>query len=120
MGSNNKVMLAEDDLTMQSVLRTLLEIEGFLVSIAPVRQSQEDLLRFIRSEQPDVVLLDVHLGDTNGVDLLRLVREDPNLTRTRIIMTSGMDMQDHCMAAGADGFLLKPFMPDELLQKLRG
>lgn len=120
MGSNNKVMLAEDDLTMRSVLRTLLEIEGFTVSVASVRRSEEEILGSIRSEHPDVVLLDVHLGDTNGLDVLRLVREDPGLSQTRIIMTSGMDMQDKCMAAGADGFILKPFMPDELIQKLRG
>jgi len=115
-----KVMLAEDDQSMQSVLCTLLEIEGFDVLSPPVRASQEELINFIRSERPDVVLLDYHLGDISGLDVLRGVREDPAISNTRVIMTSGMDMQSRCQAAGADGFILKPFMPDELIQKLRG
>ena len=113
-------MLAEDDLTMQAVLRTLLELEGFIVSTVPVRQSKEDMLSFIRSEHPQVVLLDVHLGEISGFEVLRQVRDDPELSETRIIMTSGMDVQDRCLAEGANGFILKPFMPDELIQKLRG
>jgi CheY-like chemotaxis protein len=35
-------------------------------------------------------------------------------------MTSGMDMKDQCLNAGANGFIMKPFMPDELIKKLRG
>jgi CheY-like chemotaxis protein len=119
---NSKVMLAEDDETMVTVLQTLLEIEGFIVAVAPVQKGQAkvNLLDFIRKEQPDVMLLDYHLGETSGLDVLHQLREDPTTTRTRIIMTSGMDVQDKCLAAGADDFVLKPFMPDELIMKLRG
>lgn len=120
MGPNSKVILAEDDLTMQTVLRTLLELEGFAVSIAPIHQSQEALFSFIRSEHPDAILLDVHLGETSGFEVLRQIRQDPVTSQIRIIMTSGMDVHDRCLAAGADGFVLKPFMPDELIQKLHG
>jgi len=35
-------------------------------------------------------------------------------------MTSGMDVKERCLEAGADAFLLKPYMPDELMAKLRG
>jgi len=117
---NSKVMLVEDDKTMQSVLRTLLELEGFSVAVAPVQKNQVDVLRYIREEQPDIMLLDYHLGDVSGLDLLQLVRQDAASTHLRIIMTSGLDVQDRCLEAGADEFLLKPFMPDELIKKLRG
>jgi DNA-binding response OmpR family regulator len=120
MGPTRKVMLVEDDLTMQAVLRTLLEIEGFAVTVAPLRHDIADLLGSIHVEQPDILLLDYHLGDTNGLDVLRRLRADQDSSRTRVIMTSGMDLQERCLAAGADGFILKPFMPDELIQKLRG
>lgn len=106
---------------MQAVLRTLLELEGFQVIQAGHLLTAEALLAAIQAEQPDTILLDVHLRNSvSGVDLLRALRGIPELPRTRVVMTSGMAMEEECMAAGADDFLLKPFMPDELIQKLRG
>ena len=106
---------------MQAVLRTLLELEGFQVIQGGDLLTAEALLEAIQSEQPDTILLDVHLkNDVSGVDLLRALRVMPNLPKTRVVMTSGMAMEAECMAAGADDFLLKPFMPDELIKKLRG
>lgn len=121
MGTDPKVMLVEDDPSMQAVLRTLLELEGFTVIQAGDVLTAEALLATIQAEQPDAILLDVHLrSNVNGVDLLREMRGIPGLPKTRVVMTSGMAMEEQCMAAGADDFLLKPFMPDELIQKLRG
>lgn len=121
MGTDPKVMLVEDDPSMQAVLRTLLELEGFTVIQAGDALTAEALLATIQAEQPDAILLDVHLrSNVNGVDLLRALRVMPNLPKTRVVMTSGMAMEEQCMAAGADDFLLKPFMPDELIKKLRG
>jgi CheY-like chemotaxis protein len=121
MGTEPKVMLVEDDPSMQAVLRTLLELEGFQVFQAGDTLTAEALLAVIQAEQPDSILLDVHLrNNVNGVDLMRELRENPGLPKTRVVMTSGMAMEEECMAAGADDFLLKPFMPDELIQKLRG
>jgi CheY-like chemotaxis protein len=116
----HSVLLVEDDSTMQSVLSTLLELEGYQVSLAPDRKGQADLLEFIKSHQPDVMLLDVHLREANGVELLTELRRDPALAHVRVVMTSGMDFKDKCMQAGANDFLLKPYMPDELLDKLHG
>jgi CheY-like chemotaxis protein len=116
----NKVILVEDDATMQAVLRTLLEIEGFNVALAPDRKGQHELVLFIKAENPDVVLLDVHLRETSGIEILRELRLDPAFATTRVIMTSGLDMKDKCIAAGANSFLMKPYMPDELINKLRG
>lgn len=116
---NNKVMLAEDDVTMQTVLQTLLEIEGFTVALAPVKENQTKLIGAVRAERPDVLLLDYRLGNISGLDILRLLRENTDTAQTRVIMISGMDMQDYCLTAGADDFILKPFMPEELILKLR-
>jgi DNA-binding response OmpR family regulator len=116
----SKVILVEDDASMQAVLRTLLEIEGFQVVTAPILQNQQELVRFIMDEKSDVILLDVYLRDSSGIDLLRELRKDRDFAATRVIMTSGMAVKERCLAAGADGFLLKPFMPDELIEKLRG
>jgi len=118
-----RLMLVEDDLSMQSLLRTLLELEGFQV-LVPSNQLEGELLATIVSEKPDVILLDVHLRDANGLDVLRKLRQVEGdavpARHTRVIMTSGMDVSDQCLAAGADSFLLKPYMPTELIRKLKG
>lgn len=115
-----KILLVEDDRTMQTVLQTLLELEGYQVVTVPDRRSQAEIIDFIRDEKPDVILLDVHLYESSGIEVLCVLRQDEQFTHTRIVMTSGLDTKDVCLAAGADSFLLKPYMPDELLEKLRG
>ncbi len=120
MATSNKIMLVEDDATMQAVLRTLLEIEGFQVALAPAKHQLDELVQSIRDAKPDVLLLDVHLRDISGYDVLQRVREDAGISKLRVIMTSGMDVKDRCIAAGADDFLMKPYMPDELMKKLHG
>ncbi|NLG97309.1 MAG: response regulator [Chloroflexi bacterium] len=115
-----KIILIEDDSSMQSILQTLLELEGFQVVTAGDRRSESELLDLIRQEQPDIILLDVFLKDgASGIDLLRKVRSDESISKTRVVMTSGMDLRDECIQSGASDFLLKPYMPVELLDKLR-
>jgi CheY-like chemotaxis protein len=73
----------------------------------------------IREENPKILLLDVYLRDIYGLDILRAVRSDPDLNQIHIVMTSGMPLKDECIAGGADAFLMKPYMPDDLIQILR-
>jgi DNA-binding response OmpR family regulator len=111
-----KVLLAEDDITMVSLLKTLLSMEGYQVET--LLDKDGDLLENIRSENPDFMLLDIFLGDENGIDIVREMRKIPDLKAVKVIMTSGIDKTEECLAAGADDFLLKPYMPEELIQKL--
>lgn len=114
-------MLVEDDATMQAVLRTLLELEGFQVSVAPDKKEIVDIIQSIRDAHPDIILLDVHLHKASGFDVLQQLRQDSDagMKQTRVIMSSGSDVKDQCLKAGADDFLMKPYMPDELIGKLR-
>ena len=103
-----KIMLIEDDPTMLSLLKTLLQLEKFeTVTLG----EQENALDAIYRDRPDAILLDVHLAQGNGVDLLREIRSDPSLHNIYVIMQSGMNLATECTAAGADNFLLKPYMP---------
>lgn len=109
-----KVMLAEDDATMLSLLRTLLGMEGFeTVTLG------DDVLESLRHENPDIVLMDVNLTHGNGIDYLRLIRQDAKLRDLYIIMSSGMLLETECLAAGANAFLMKPYMPDMLIAAIK-
>ncbi len=114
-----KVMLVEDDATMVALLQTLLGMEGFDVYSAPLDLGVTEMLALLRQEQPRVVLVDVHLRQMSGFDLLQAIRQDEQLHATRVLMSSGMDVSARCKEAGADGFILKPYMPDDLMNKIR-
>jgi DNA-binding response OmpR family regulator len=107
-----KVMIVDDDRTMVSLLRTLFELQGYEVLSALQRKAVAEMLR---EHKPEVVLMDVFLSGLDGLELLREMRAEPDLAGVRVIMTSGMDVEDRALEAGADGFLLKPYTPDQLL-----
>ena len=111
-----KVLLAEDDITMVSLLTTLLKMEGFSVVAL---QADADVPAAVRTEQPDILLLDVHLLRQSGFDILDTIRSSEDTAGTRVVMSSGADVRDECMKHGANGFLLKPYMPDELITILK-
>jgi DNA-binding response OmpR family regulator len=111
-----KVMLVEDDPTMLSLLDTLLEIEGF--EVAQIFDF-ENVIEEVRMASPDVILMDVHIHDIDGKEILANLRADDGFGETKIIMSSGMDFRHECLAKGANDFILKPYMPDELINKIK-
>jgi DNA-binding response OmpR family regulator len=113
-----KVVLIEDDAEMRNLLRTLLEIEGFQV-INYTQTNEREIREALRADRPDIVLLDVHLRSVNGIDILHHIRQDENIRGLQVIMTSGMEVSQSCLDAGADGFILKPYMPSDLIDLIR-
>jgi DNA-binding response OmpR family regulator len=111
-----KVMIVDDDRTMNSLLKTLLELDGFAVVLAP---HGEMVLPTALSEKPDAVLMDVHIADADGMELLKQIRLHPLLAKLPVIMSSGMDMEYECRLIGANAFILKPYPPDELSSTLK-
>jgi DNA-binding response OmpR family regulator len=114
----HKVMLVEDDRTMASLLRVLFEMEGYQVFVWEGNNgttSEEEILRDIQGVRPDLLLLDAHVYNIEGLNLLRQLRQNPQQKDIHILVTSGLDLSRECHEANADDFLLKPYMPDELI-----
>jgi len=111
-----KVLLAEDDKTMVSLLKTLLNMEGYEVVALDVNS---DVPAAVQQEHPDVLFMDVHMGKQSGLDVVEAIRKIPELADLRVVMTSGSNVKDECLKRGANHFLLKPFMPDDLLKLLK-
>lgn len=111
-----RVLIAEDDVTMVSLLKTLLTLEGFEVAAA---DTDADIPAAVHRAHPDVLLLDVNLGHQNGLSVLDALRKDPETRDVRIIMSSGTNLEEDCLQRGANAFLLKPYMPDELVITLK-
>jgi len=112
-----KIFLIEDDLMMVSLLKTLLELEGFQVNNPPLNRS--NIIGSLLADDPDLILMDVLLGRSNGLDILKKIKNIKQLKNIRILMTSGTNLENECMEAGADDFIMKPYMPDELITKIQ-
>ncbi|HEY89330.1 MAG TPA: response regulator [Thermoflexia bacterium] len=111
-----KILIAEDDRTMRGLLSTLLELEGD----QPVVVTQStDILPTAEEIMPDLILLDVHLAGADTFPALQELRNTPRLSEIPVIMISGMGLREKCLRLGATTFILKPFRPQELLQRIR-
>lgn len=111
-----KVLLAEDDQTMVGLLTTLLRMDGFEVRAV---DADDDVAAAVDSDKPEFLVLDVHLSRQNGLDVLETIRSADPEHHVRVIMISGLNARDESIRRGADEFLLKPFMPDDLMKLLR-
>jgi two-component system alkaline phosphatase synthesis response regulator PhoP len=114
--SDGRLLIVDDDMTMVRLLQTLLELDGF--EVLPATRP-EGLVEKVIQERPDLVLMDVYLSDQDGIELLRDIRTRPEVAHIPIIMTSGMDVSDQCLEAGANGFVLKPYSPPDLIGLIR-
>lgn len=111
-----KILLVDDDPITKTLLKTLLEMEGFMVVPWDLGT---DVLEKVQSVDPDLVVMDVNLNGLNGIDVLRDLRAADKFQDVRVIMSSGMNYQEECAREGANGFLLKPYMPDDLIKLIR-
>ena len=110
-----QILIVEDDSDTAEVVAALLETAGYTtVSV----ESGSNALEEIQNSTPDLVLLDLHLPDIDGFDVLRQVREHSFLP---LIILSGFSQERDkvtALEAGADDFMCKPFSPEELVARV--
>lgn len=114
-----KVMVIEDDANMFSLLQILLESEGYEVVLWEGSENVQEIIDSLCEEKPDLILLDIQLRHLSGFDVLQSLREESDLDGVRVLIASGVDLTNKSIQEGADGFVLKPFMPDELIMEIK-
>ena len=111
------VLIADDEALIRQSLRTTLVREGFDVTVAG--SGAETWLRF-SEDRPDVVLLDLVLGDADGLDLLRRMRQEAPDTKVILISAHGsIESAVAAMKLGGYDFIKKPFELDEIVAAVR-
>ena len=111
------VLVADDEALLRQSLRAALANEGFDVQAAA--SGAEAWQRFAE-ERPDVVVLDLVLGDADGLDLMRRMRTEAPETKVVVISAHGsIERAVDAMKAGAYDFIKKPFELDEILAAVR-
>jgi CheY-like chemotaxis protein len=117
-GPRRRVLAVDDVEANRLLFRDLLSPLGFDVALAA---SAEEALGLLDRVRPDLVLLDLRMPGTNGFALARILRGDPRLEGVKILAASasvfGHDPGE-ALAAGCDGFISKPFLPEDFFSRV--
>jgi excisionase family DNA binding protein len=112
------VLIVDDDPRLREYVRVNLEMEGYSVREAG---DAEQGLSVLEESTPDLVLLDVMMPGVDGWEMLRRVQERHGVGAIPVIMFSGKveELADEATARGAQGFVGKPFSPQELVDQTK-
>jgi DNA-binding response OmpR family regulator len=114
-----KILLIEDDADLFSLLQYNLEKEGFLLTGLQTGRGAIELCRKVR---PDLILLDIMLPDSDGLDICKGMRKDPDLATIPIIfLTARAAETDRIIGLeiGANDYVVKPFSIRELIARIK-
>lgn len=112
------VLIADDEPSMRLLLRATIESDQYQVMEAA---DGDEAWTMIKQHQPAVVLLDVQMPGRTGLEVLAMIRSEPSLAATRVIMLTAKALkadQEVGMTAGANLYLTKPFSPLDLLTRV--
>jgi DNA-binding response OmpR family regulator len=114
-----KILLIEDDADLFALLRYNLEKEGFALF---GQQTGGGALELCRQVKPDLILLDIMLPDSDGLDICKGIRKDPDLAATPVIfLTARASETDRIVGLelGANDYVVKPFFVRELIARIK-
>ena len=108
-------MTVDDAATMRKMVAFTLRGAGYQTVEAPDGQVA---LSMLQTQKVDLVISDVNMPGMNGIDLVRHIRQLPHMRTVPILMLtteSDPEAKNRARAAGATGWIVKPFQPDQLL-----
>ena len=115
----NKILLIEDDTDLYSLLKYNLEKEGYALTGL---QTGKGALELCRQTRPDLILLDIMLPDSDGLDICKGIRRDPDLAGVPVIfLTARASETDRIVGLelGANDYVVKPFFVRELIARIK-
>ncbi|HET6845718.1 MAG TPA: response regulator [Anaerolineales bacterium] len=115
-----KILIAEDEPDIRELVTFMLKFAGYEVVAAA---NGEDAVRTASRERPDLVLMDVRMPRMTGYDACRMMKANPDLRNVPVVFLSAKGQESEIqtgLEAGAEAYLLKPFSPAELTNRVRG
>ena len=115
MGMNRKILVVDDNLDSILIMRSTLETHGFTVLSA---QSGPDALEQLRTEVPDLILLDVMMPQMSGLEVLQRIKSAHATAKVPVIMVTAKMQDEDVMTGyqlGADYYITKPCTAKQLL-----
>jgi len=113
------VLIVEDDPTTVQLIEFLLRKNNFEVLIA---QDGVEALKISREKKPDLILMDVMMPKMDGIEAIEKLQESEETREIPIVILSALGQEMDVMRglqAGASGYIVKPFSPQELLDEIK-
>lgn len=107
-------LIVDDSATMRNMIKAVVVDMGFDVTTA---QDGEKAFRFAQSQTFDIVITDINMPNMDGIELIRVLRETETMKYTPILVITtegGDNVKQAGKAAGASGWIVKPFNPETL------
>jgi DNA-binding NtrC family response regulator len=117
LNNETRILIVDDDDTIRSTMKAILEDEGYEVDLA---DSGKEGVKKAEKTSYNIALLDIRLPDMEGVELLKLMK--PAVPRTRKIMVTGYPSTQNAIEAlnkNADAYLIKPVDIEKLLNTIK-
>jgi len=115
----SKILIVDDDPPIRELVRMVLTDAGYSVILA---SDGVEAVEMFERENPHLVLLDILMPRRNGIDACKKIRElQPNTEHTPILMftvSSSDENRRRASEAGCDGYIIKPFDPEELVKEI--
>ena len=114
-----KIVAADDERDIRTILKRGLATEGHTVILAT---NGQEALEKIRSEKPDLVILDIMMPKMDGIEALQKIKNDPRTKDLPVIMLTGKSEDEDLLKGykfGADYYITKPFKIRTLLSGIR-
>ncbi|MBC7866953.1 MAG: response regulator [Gloeobacteraceae cyanobacterium ES-bin-316] len=116
MKSDTKILIIEDDPDIGEMLQMMLQYKSFNVTLI---EASEKAAGIMRNHAISLVIMDMLLSGTNGIDVCGDFKSDPTIAHIPVIMMSAHpDAKVGCLEAGADDFISKPFDLKDIIQKV--
>ena len=115
-----RIAIVDDQALMRDAFTMMLEAQEDMVVVGDASDGR-DGVELCRRRNPDVVLMDIRMPNTDGIEATRLIAEDSSLT-TKVLMLTTFDLDEYvysAVRAGASGFLLKDTPAKELVEAIR-
>jgi two-component system NtrC family sensor kinase len=117
--AKSRILLVDDRTENRYVLSRILQKAGFTVEECSTGMQALDVVRSL----PDAVILDIKLPDISGYDVCRGIKDDPVTQGVPVLLTSAMLEPGNAASligrTGAEGYLMHPFVPAEVVAKIR-
>jgi two-component system alkaline phosphatase synthesis response regulator PhoP len=114
-----KILIAEDEPDIRDLIAFTLRFAGYEVVTGI---NGEEAVQLAKKEFPDLILLDVRMPKMTGYDACKEIKADPTLKDIPVVFLSAKGQEAEIrdgMEAGAEEYLLKPFAPDQLTERVR-
>lgn len=114
-----RILIVDDDPMNIQIVTSVLSISGFLVDSA---MDGRQALPKMEDLQPDAVLLDLMMPGRDGFELCRLIRVNPRLAKTSVIIVTGLqdiEARQRGLQCGATDYVCKPWKPEDLVLRVR-